>query len=181
VTTVLKGRAVTLRAFREDEIERVLERFPFPEVDGSSARARRRERLEASGTRTRSELLFAIEGESQVIGEIQARSPESALPPGVFELGIELYEQTSRGRGFGTDAVVTLVHHLFDEERAIRVQASTDMDNVPMRRTLERLGFGLEGVLRGFMPTSDEPRDYAMYGMTRDDWERSKDRWTRTG
>jgi [ribosomal protein S5]-alanine N-acetyltransferase len=177
--TVLKGRTVTLRPFREDEIERALERFPFPD-DGSSARAHRRERLEASGTRTGSELLFAIESESHVIGEIQARSPEGALPPGVFELGIELYERTYRGRGFGTDAVVTLTHHLFDEERAIRVQASTDLDNAPMRRTLERLGFGFEGVLRGFMPTSDEARDYAMYGLTRDDWERAKDRWIRT-
>jgi RimJ/RimL family protein N-acetyltransferase len=177
---VLKGRAVTLRPFRDDEIDRALDRFPFPDMDGSSARARRRERLEASGTRTRSELLFAIEGDSEVIGEIQARSPEDALPPGVFEVGIELYEKAYRGRGFGTDAVVTLTRHLFDEERAIRVQASTDLENVPMRRTLERLGFALEGVLRGFMPTSDEPRDHAMYGMTRQDWERTKDRWTRT-
>jgi RimJ/RimL family protein N-acetyltransferase len=178
--TVLKGRAVTLRAFRGDEIDRALERFPFPEVDGSSARARRRGRLEASGTRTRSELLFAIEGDREVIGEIQARSPEEALPDGVFELGIEVYERANRGLGFGTDAVATLARHLFEEEDAIRFQASTDVDNVPMRRTLERLGFGFEGVLRGFMPTSDEPRDHAMYGMTRDDWERTKDRWTRT-
>jgi [ribosomal protein S5]-alanine N-acetyltransferase len=178
--TVLRGRSVTLRPFREDEIERALERFPFPEADGNFARARRRERLAASGTRTRSELLFAIEGDSRVIGEIQARSPEEAMPPGVFELGIELYERAHRGRGFGSDAVATLTFHLFDEEAAIRVQASTDLENVPMRRTLERLGFGFEGVLRGFMPTTEDPRDHAMYGMTRQDWERVRDRWTRT-
>jgi RimJ/RimL family protein N-acetyltransferase len=51
------------------------------------------------------------------------------------------------------------------------VQATTDVDNVSMRRVLEALGFGFEGVLRGFMPDADgPPRDYAMYGVTRGAW-----------
>lgn len=178
--TVLRGRAVTLRPFREDEIELALDRFPFPDVGGAAVRARRRERLAASGTRTASEILFAIEADDGLVGEIQARSPQDAMPPGVFELGIELYDPAHRGRGLGTDAVATLSSYLFDEERAIRVQATTDLDNVAMRRTLERLGFGFEGVLRGFMPTGEGPLDYAMYGITRDDWENEKDGWTRT-
>jgi RimJ/RimL family protein N-acetyltransferase len=50
-----------------------------------------------------------------------------------------------------------------------------------MRCVLERLGFGFEGVLRGFMPTANRgSRDYTMYAMTRDDWENVKDGWTRT-
>ena len=178
--TVLRGRAVTLRAFREDEIDLALERFPFPDVGGGAVRARRRERLAASGTRTASEILFAIEAEGGLVGEIQGRSPEDAMPPGVFELGIELYELADRGRGLGTDAVATLSSYLFEEERAIRVQATTDLDNVAMRRTLVRLGFGFEGVLRAFMPTADGALDYAMYGITRDDWENTRDGWTRT-
>jgi RimJ/RimL family protein N-acetyltransferase len=178
--TVLRGRAVTLRPFRESEMELVLDRFPFPEGAAGPARARRKERLAASGSRTRWELLFAIEGRRALVGEIQARSPEDAMPPGVFELGIELYEESDRGRGFGTDAVATLTTHLFGEEGAIRVQASTDLGNRAMRRTLERLGFGFEGVLRGFMPAESGARDYAMYAITRRDWETERQRWTRT-
>ena len=178
--TVLRGRAVTLRAFREDEIDLALERFPLPDVGGDAVRARRRDRLAASGTRTDSEILFAIEGDGGLVGEIQARSPEGWVPHGVYEIGIELYELADRGRGLGTDAVATLTSHLFGEEGAIRVQASTDLDNVAMRRTLERLGFGFEGVLRGFMPTGDGALDYAMYGITREDWENVRNGWTRT-
>ena len=48
------------------------------------------------------------------------------------------------------------------------MQLTTDVDNAAMRRVAERLGFGFEGVLRGFMPIGEGPRDYAMYGMTRD-------------
>ncbi len=49
--------------------------------------------------------------------------------------------------------------------------------NRAMRRVLERLGFPLEGVLRGFMPGTDGPRDYAMYGMTKRDWEKTRTEW----
>ena len=40
-----------------------------------------------------------------------------------------------------------------------------------MRTLSERLGFVFEGVLRSFMPSTDGPRDYAMYAMTEDDYE----------
>jgi RimJ/RimL family protein N-acetyltransferase len=41
-----------------------------------------------------------------------------------------------------------------------------------MRRVLERLGYTYEGVLRDYAPGDDGRReDYAMYGITRGDWE----------
>ena len=43
-----------------------------------------------------------------------------------------------------------------------------------MRTLSERLGFGFEGVMRQFMPSTDGPRDYAMYAMTKDDYEDAK-------
>jgi hypothetical protein len=32
--------------------------------------------------------------------------------------------------------------------------------------------------MRSFMPSIDGPRDYAMYAMTRDDYEEVKTTWT---
>ena len=67
--------------------------------------------------------------------------------------------------------VALLSAYLFEHEDAVRVQATTDVDNAAMRGALERLGFGFEGVLRGFMPDPDgPPHDYAMYGLTRAAW-----------
>jgi RimJ/RimL family protein N-acetyltransferase len=61
------------------------------------------------------------------------------------------------------------------------VQATTDVDNGAMRRALEALGFWFEGVLRGFMPVPEgTPRDYAIYGLTKEDWENKRERWIRT-
>ena len=48
------------------------------------------------------------------------------------------------------------------------MQASTSVDNVAMRRVLERLGWELEGVLRSYSPGEGGSReDYAMYAATR--------------
>jgi RimJ/RimL family protein N-acetyltransferase len=181
--TILRADHVCLRAFREDEIEHALGMIGFSvtdrATDGDGARTHRRERLARSGSRNQWELLFAIEGDGRLVGEIQARHAEGAMPPGVHELGIEIWDRSDRRRGYGSAAIVALSGHLFEREDAIRVQASTDLDNDGMRRTLERLGFGFEGVLRGFMPSPDGSRDYAMYGMTHEDWKGVRTRWTR--
>jgi RimJ/RimL family protein N-acetyltransferase len=114
--------------------------------------------------------MFAVEAEGRLVGDVQGRCLRFAMPPGVWELGIELWDAADRGRGIGRQTIALLSSHLFEREHAIRVQATTDVDNAAMRRVLEHLGFAFEGVLRGFMPAgSGPPRDYAMYGLTKAD------------
>jgi RimJ/RimL family protein N-acetyltransferase len=167
LVTRIEGERVTLRPFRAEEYDVVLARYATEDAEHTEIRRRR---VALSGTRTTWELLFAIEASGQLAGEVQARCPEDAAPPGVFEIGIELYDANDRGRGLGTEVLRVLTGHLFERERAIRVQATTDVGNASMRRSLEKCGFTHEGVLRGFMPTADGPRDYAMYGITAKDW-----------
>jgi len=99
----------------------------------------------------------------------------------VFGIGIELFDQVHRGKGYGTEAVAMLVRHLFEQEAARRVEGGTTPENAPMRRVFERLGFVEEGVLRERLPASDGGgADCVMYGMTRSDYEGVKERWTPT-
>jgi RimJ/RimL family protein N-acetyltransferase len=169
----LRGDHVRLRGFRPEEVAVALERMqtlPQSEVD-EAAVLERKERLEHSGERNGWEIMLAVEADGRLVGDVQGRCPRFALPRGVWELGIELWDAADRGRGIGREAIALLSSHLFDREDAIRVQATTDVDNVSMRRVLEVLGFGFEGVLRGFMPEADgPPRDYAIYGVTRGAW-----------
>jgi N-acetyltransferase len=176
VTRVL-GSAVTLRPLREAELPVLLAARRGPASFARPGLAEWREeedvlraRVAASGAFTGGEILFGMEVGGRLIGEVQARQPRHGLPPGVFELGIEIYDEGDRGLGHGAEALALITSHVFEEHGAIRVQASTDVENAPMRRVLARLGFGFEGVLRGFMPTGAGPRDYAMYGMTIEDW-----------
>ena len=171
----LRGDHVVLRGFRPEEVAVALERMqtlPATEHDDrEAATAERRERLERSGEQNGSEIMLAVEADGRLVGDVQGRCPRFALPPGVWELGIELWDAADRGRGIGRETVALLSSHLFDREDAIRVQATTDVDNVSMRRVLEVLGFDFEGILHGFMPdAAGPPRDYAMYGVTRGAW-----------
>jgi RimJ/RimL family protein N-acetyltransferase len=133
------------------------------------ARQKLRERIAVSGRFANGELLLGIVADGELAGEIQARQPEMGLPPGVFEIGIEVYDPAARGKGIGRVALAQFLAHLFEEEHAHRIQLTTDIDNVAMRRVAERLGFRLEGTLRSFMPSKDGPRDYLMYAITRTD------------
>jgi len=183
---VLRGERVTLRPFREEELDRVLEvhraasaedrdRLEQPDRDHVS------ERIEASGSWTDGPagLVLAIESGGRLVGEMQARGGRAQLlPPGVYELGIELYDEADRGKGIGSAAITEMARYLFEEEMAHRVQISTDVDNWAMRGASERAGFRLEGVLRGlFASTRLGLRDYAIHGMTRDDYEGAKRTW----
>ncbi|MFB3737928.1 MAG: GNAT family N-acetyltransferase, partial [Candidatus Velamenicoccus archaeovorus] len=174
------GALVTLRPFRADELDAVVaarrrQDGLVPDRSGVSEESLRR-RVASSGTMTRHELFLAIEAEGRLVGEVQARRSAEVMPQGVFELGIEIYEEADRGRGFGSDAVSAITSHLFEREGAHRVQASTDVENAPMRRVLERLGFGFEGILRGFLRTPAGLRDHAMYAVGASGWRSGGER-----
>jgi len=175
----LQGERVVLRPFREDEFDVIWEREGAP---GASEEARRdlRERLWRSGSWTEhsvseSELRLAVEADGVLVGDCQARRSRWALPPGVVEVGIGLFEEAT-GKGLGTDVLATLTTYLLDQEDVHRVQVSTDVENASMRRVAEKAGFTFEGVLRGFMgpPIHERPTDYAMYGRTRADHEEGR-------
>jgi RimJ/RimL family protein N-acetyltransferase len=141
-------------------------------TDPAAARARIRERLERSGELTEHGLDLGIEVDGRLVGDVQARA--DSLPTGAFELGIGLFDDRDRGQGIGREAIALLTAHLFDDRGARRVQLSTDVRNVGMRRVAERIGFVHEGDLRAFWPEDDGDHDYAMYGMTRADFEATR-------
>jgi RimJ/RimL family protein N-acetyltransferase len=184
----IAGPRVTIRPLTEPEVADVvrhlyedpdgdIERYVF--TMGPPPREAYRERLLGSGRFVNGILDLAIEAEGHLAGHVQARQPKECSPPGVYSLGIWLHGE-SRGRGFGSEAIMLITRHLFTQEDARRVELSTDVANGPMRTVAERVGFAFEGVLRSFMPTPGGSRDYALYAMTRDDWETKRTEWTRT-
>jgi RimJ/RimL family protein N-acetyltransferase len=139
-------------------------------VPTRGTRERMRRRIANSGRLVGGWLDLAIDADGSLVGEIDARHPPRAMPPGVFELGIALFDEEVRGQGYGTEAIALLTAHLFAELGAERVQASTAVDNSAMRRVFEKLGFAKEGVMRSYMPAGESRDDYVLYAVTRADW-----------
>ncbi len=177
-------RLVRLHAGDLDRMARVRKdeatAMGYPDSFGPAERAELGERIERSGEFDGTELLLGIQVDGRLAGEVQARQPRMGLPPGVFELGIDLFDEADRGRGLGRAALTQLLPRLFDQEGAHRVQLTTDVDNTAMRGLSERLGFRFEGVMRSFMPSASAPRDYAIYAMTKDDFDEARGTWIST-
>ena len=171
----LQGTRVVVRSLRMDELETIAEAqarlYAFLEESGEAVEERLRKRIEHSGELVDGWLDLGIEAEGRLVGDISARNPKNAFPPGVFEIGITIFEDEDRGRGYGREATELVTTHLFEAADAGRVQATTAVDNVAMRRVLEVLGFAHEGTLEAFMPGPDGREDYAMYAVTREAWE----------
>ncbi|VXC73506.1 GNAT family N-acetyltransferase [Sphingomonas sp. AX6] len=87
----------------------------------------------------------------------------------VSEIGYML-ARSHWGRGIAAEAVGRVIEHLFDAEGQRRVFADTDPDNLGSRALLERLGFQLEGTLRGEWETHIGVRDSVIYGLLKDEW-----------
>jgi len=181
---VLRAGVVTLRPFVPSDFDLVwaqetLDRGAFESpwaVNDERARERVSARIEHSGSWRQERVLdLAVEVDGTIVGDVQARRDLDYAPPGIFDLGIGLF-RACRGQGIGTTSVALITAFLFDDERANRVQLSTDVDNLAMQRAAEKAGFRREGVLRGFWKVPDMPaRDYALYARTRADHEAPAD------
>lgn len=76
----------------------------------------------------------------------------------------------ARGSGFATEAIALLVGYLLDGYPVERVAATTDAENLPAQRSLERLGFTREGVLRKASFRDGHWVDLCVYAVLRDEW-----------
>ena len=171
----LRDGDLRLRPFVADDLEALVAGRGVgaagPPQEEDEARRSLRVRVERSGRFVDGRLDLGIELDGRLVGSLDARQPRNGLPPGVYEIGVGLFEEQDRGRGVGARAVTLLVGHLFDDPATERVQASTWVENAAMRRVLEKLGFRAEGVMRSFMPAAGGGRqDYVLYAVTREDW-----------
>ncbi len=96
-------------------------------------------------------------------GDISAHPVWYGPTPGsrAMNIGISLVEQF-RGHGIGATAQLLLAE-LLHRQGIVRVEASTDVENVPEQRALARAGFVLEGTLRQAQARADGLHDLRVW------------------
>lgn len=80
------------------------------------------------------------------------------------------------GHGYATEASWALVNHLFDDIGIVRIESSLDPLNIASARVLEACGLLFEGHTIQSFWVGEERSDDMLYGATREDWERWRDR-----
>jgi RimJ/RimL family protein N-acetyltransferase len=106
-------------------------------------------------------------GEVIAVGDLSAHAVWYGPTPGsrAISIGISLVE-AYRGRGIGTIAQRLLAEELH-ARGIVRVEASTDVENIAEQRALERAGFEHEGTLRLAQARRDGLHDLQVWAHVR--------------
>ena len=133
------------------------------------AQARRRITDDAAGHATGEHLALGIvrRGDDRLIGRCTLfdRWPSCRRAQVGYGLAASAW-----GQGFATEAVTALLHHGFDALDLNRIEADIDPRNTASARTLERLGFTREGLLRERWIVAGEVSDSEIFGLLRREW-----------
>lgn len=105
------------------------------------------------------------QGDDRAIGYVAAGEKRQGA---VSEIGYVL-ERDAWGSGIAQEAVSGLIDYLFASGQR-RVFADTDPDNAASNGLLTRLGFTLEGRLRGEWETHIGVRDSLIWGLLAEEW-----------
>lgn len=176
---MLHGERITLRPIRSEDLPAMREWFRKRETAATWAR-----HPVIPDSHFESDLVgrfasfdrdghFAVDNEH---GEVIGRIDFDDLHPidRTAELSILLGAADARGRGYGSDAMHTLIEHLFNDRQIERVWLSVIAFNTPAIRLYEKLGFAHEGALKQTVWLDGEWHDLLLMGMFRSEYRRRK-------
>lgn len=75
------------------------------------------------------------------------------------------------GNGFAGEALTALLNFAFEKMNLHRIEADIEPRNTASVKTVERLGFQREGLLRERWVVGGEIQDTAFYGLLKSDWK----------
>lgn len=85
-------------------------------------------------------------------------------------VGISIGEKDYLGKGYGTDAMQTMLRYVFMELNLRRVSLLVFEYNPRAIRSYEKCGFVMEGRIRGAMLREGRRWDWLMMGVMKEDW-----------
>jgi RimJ/RimL family protein N-acetyltransferase len=126
------------------------------------------ERFAANGLLGERDGLLVVDVDGEVAGSVGWITVQHGptVASTCHMIGIRL-DPAFRGRGVGTAAQGLAVAYLFSTTRSVRIEAGTDVENVAERRSLEKVGFTLEGILRRSLYRDGDFHDQALYSLLR--------------
>jgi RimJ/RimL family protein N-acetyltransferase len=128
------------------------------------SRERFKKRLETAGQWTDHYLHLALDKDGQLIGDIQLRHCDRTMPNGVAHIGIDISD-TERGKGAGTSAL-HLAWQWAQANGFHRLEGSTEVSNLAMRRAFDKADWHFEGTLKNLFIEDGVGRDYLSFAKT---------------
>ena len=155
---------ISLRKYNPSDFEKSVE---IREIKGEESRERWRGRIERSGAWDDHYFHLAIDLDGELVGDLQVRHCQQAMPPGALELGLEI-DPVKQGQGIGTQVLKLAVEKFF-ADGAHRISGSTELSSIGMVRAFEKAGWIKEGIMRGLFNEDAVLRDYVTYSILKTD------------
>ena len=168
---MLRGTRVTLRPVRDTDLDAVWEAHTdiasrgafFPLGIVSQSEFRRRFGENGFWEKTEGTLLITRADTGDVLGHIEFFVPVSYWD--CFELSYQLFDPSSAGQGYVSEAVQLVVDYLFGSKKQHRIQLVIVPENAASRRIAAKCGFQLEGTARGAFYNDGRNQDVLIYSL----------------
>ncbi len=174
---MLKGKSIILRGITRNDLERLCEFNNDLEVElaggGDPPYPQSLERLQAefdadAAKGGRNGMQFAIEADGKFIGQCALfRLDEVAQ---TCELGIAIGDKSYWGRGYGSDAIRTLLEYAFRLRNIRKVSLTVNGTNTRAIHAYQKCGFQEEGRLREHVWSNGAYVDLVQMGILRREW-----------
>jgi RimJ/RimL family protein N-acetyltransferase len=172
---MLKGEKILLRAVERDDLKRLHELARNVDLvilgDGhwqpeplAAFERNFEQNLDAA-----EHAWFAIEADSRVVGRIGL--VQSNRRNGTAEFGIEIYDPTYVGKGYGRDAITVFLDWAFRIQNYRRIWLKTSAENERAIRCYRAVGFVEEGRLRQQLYDDGQYVDSVLMGLLRSEWD----------
>jgi len=175
---MLRGKRVVLRAQEKEDLKRLHELYANVDLVLLGHGVWRPEPLAAwekefdKHLEERDKADFVIEVDGVVIGEVGLHSHANRRA-GVASLGVGIYDPEYVGKGYGRDAIMTLLDWCFRILNLRRVALDTLAMNERAIRAYRACGFVEEGRLREHEYVDGRYVDVVVMGVLRSEWEKA--------
>jgi RimJ/RimL family protein N-acetyltransferase len=175
---MIEGKRVRIRALEKTDIDEIMKWVNDPEVTSTlvirypSSRYEEEKwiekMLEATDARNK---FFALETKDGIyLGGIGLHNIN--WESGNAEVGIVIGKKEYWSKGYGTDAMMTLLNFAFNQMNLHRIYLRVFDFNPRGIRSYEKCGFKKEGVLRNDLYTSGEYHDTIIMGIMKEEFEK---------
>jgi len=169
VLRLLEGKNVNLRRAEKEDVSLVAQWWSSSEYMGEYQDVLKISQAELEKVMLEDTVFFIIEKKDEAkIGHITAW-----MRGRMMEIGFALV-LGERGKGYGTEVIQLMVDYLFLKKDVVRIQTSTNTQNVASQRALEKAGFLKEGTMRKSWYAKGNYRDHHLYSILREEWKEPK-------
>lgn len=173
---MIRGNGFILRTVRESDLDALHAAISDVEARGEYMSPSilpqpgfRREFQETGFWADKQGRMLIFDLEDRLLGHVSYFQP--VFYSDALEIGYQLYDASNRRKGLMTEVLRLFCSFLFSTRTVYRLQVGIQVGNAASRRVAEKVGFRLEGVLRGFVYQRGHHHDVEVLSLLRGETE----------